>query len=235
MISVLLHLYYPESVKTVLPQISKDFLVGNKLYINLVNNAPFDESAFDNFDNLTLLKSSNVGKDIGGKLVLIDSLLTMQDNSKFWVFLHDKNSPHTTTGKFWRDSLFSIIDIKNKESILKKMESNNVSVVTHKNYIMNEWDAQQNKFKTINNDKILELKSKYQINPSSYEFAAGTMFWAKSDPLKNFFSKYSPLEIRSTLEKGNVLDHHFGTNAHSWERLLSWIALGETKKIEGIG
>jgi len=235
MISILLHLYYPESVQTVLPQISPEFLQGNKLYINIVNSAPFEEGVFDKYESLTLLKSSNVGKDVGGKLVLIDSLLQMEDENKFWVFLHDKHSPHTTTGKFWRDSLFSIADTRNKELILKKMESPDISVVTHKNFIMNEWDENKKSFNTINNDIITELIKKYKISPPSYEFAAGTMFWAKSAPMKAFFKKHNPLHIRATLEKGNVLDHHQGTHAHSWERLLSWIALGNNQKIAGIG
>ncbi|MFT2007612.1 rhamnan synthesis F family protein [Pontibacter sp. 13R65] len=235
MISILLHLYYPESIKTVLPQITKDFLGEDRLYVNLVNSAPFDEKAFEVYDNVTILKSSNVGKDIGGKLVLIDSLMQLKDESKYWIFLHDKHSPHTTTGKFWRDSLFSIVDVRNKELILDYMERIDTNVLTHKNFIMNEWRESSQRFQTINHDKLVELTTKYDVRPRTYEFAAGTMFWAKSEALKRFFSKNHPLDIRATLEKGNVLDHHQGTNAHSWERLLSWIALDNTKRIAGIG
>jgi len=235
MISIIFHLYYPESVKTVLPLITPEFLNGNKIYVNIVNNIPFDESAFNSYENLTLLKSSNIGKDVGGKLVLIDSLLQLGDENKYWIFLHDKNSPHTTTGKFWRDSLFSIADIRYKSEILKKMENDDIAVVTHKLFIMNEWNEARKKFNTINNDILMDLMAKYNIRPQSYDFAAGTMFWAKSDAMKAFFRKNNPLSIRATLERGNVLDHHVGTNAHSWERLLSWIATGNNKKIAGIG
>ena len=235
MISILLHLYYPDSVKTVLPQISPELLEGSKLYINLVNTSPFDLEAFAPYKNLTLLKSSNVGKDIGGKLALIDSLLHQGDDSKYWIFLHDKNSPHTPTGNFWRDQLFSIADIRNKEAILKEMERTDTGVVTHKNFINNEWDGQKKCFQTVNNDILWQLMEKYSIQPPTYDFAAGTMFWARSEALRAFFSKHSPLDIRATLERGNVLDHHAGTHAHSWERLLSWIALENNKKMVGIG
>jgi lipopolysaccharide biosynthesis protein len=235
MISILLHLYYPESVKSVLPQISPELLEGNKLYINLVNTSPFDLEAFHAYSNLTLVKSSNVGKDIGGKLALIDSLLQQEDDSKYWIFLHDKNSPHTSTGKFWRDSLFSIADIQNKAAILKKMDQADVSVVTHKNFINNEWDERGKRFTTVNNDILKGLMAKYSIKPHSYDFVAGTMFWAKSEALKSFFKKHNPLSIRATLERGNVHDKDTGTTAHSWERLLSWIATGNNKKIAGIG
>lgn len=235
MISILLHLYYPESVKTVLPQISPELLEGSKLYINLVNTSPFDEEALRSLPNLTLLKSSNMGKDIGGKLVLIDSLLQQDDDSLYWIFLHDKNSPHTPTGKFWRDSLFSIADVRNREAILKQLENDHIGMVTHKNFINNEWDPQNRRFKTVNNDILQQLMAQYAIKPQVYDFAAGTMFWAKSTALRAFFTRHSPLDIRATLEKGNVLDHQAGTHAHSWERLLSWIVLEEHKKIAGIG
>jgi lipopolysaccharide biosynthesis protein len=235
MLSILLHLYYPESVKTVLPQISPELLEGNKLYVNIVNSAPFDESAFDGYKNLTLLRSSNIGKDVGGKLALIDSLMQLNDDSKFWVFLHDKKSPHTTTGQFWRDSLFSIVDARNRDEILGKFSNNNVNAVTHRLFVMNEWNKEKSRFNTINHDILMQLMDRYDIRPESYDFAAGTMFWARSAPLKAFFKKHNPLGIRSSLERGNVLDHHTGTHAHSWERLLSWIAVDNNKKIAGIG
>lgn len=235
MISILLHLYYPDSVKTVLPQISPELLEGSKLYINIVNTSPFDLEDFRPYKNLTLLKSSNVGKDIGGKLALIDSLLQQEDDSKYWIFLHDKNSPHTPTGKFWRDHLFSIAESSNKEAILKEMQRDDTGVVTHKNFINNEWDRRENRFKTVNNDILLQLMGTYAIQPPTYDFAAGTMFWAKSEAMRAFFAKHSPLGIRATLERGNVLDHHAGTHTHAWERLLSWMALENNKKIVGIG
>jgi hypothetical protein len=233
MISILLHLYYPESVKTVLPRISPELIESSKFYINIVNSAPFDERAFAAYKNLTLLKSSNIAKDIGGKLVLIDSLLHRNDDSKFWIFLHDKNSPHSATGAFWRERLFSIVDIRNKETILKKLERADTGVVTHKNFINNEWDGRKKCFDSVNNDILFELMEKYSIQPKTYDFAAGTMFWARSEALRSFFGQHSPLGIRATLERGNVLDHHSGTHTHSWERMLSWIAVGN-KKIAGI-
>lgn len=234
MISVLIHLYYPESLKTILPQIGAELLKKAKLYINLVSNVPFDESLLEQYSDATILRTPNVGKDIGGKLALIDSLLFQGDDSEYWVFLHDKNSPHTPTGQYWRESLFSIATNQNLNKILDILKSPAVNVVTNKNFINNEWNAAKRKFETINNEIIFELLEKYKITPSSYQFAAGTMFWAKSAPLRDFFSKNAPLSIRATLEKGNVLDHHFGTNAHSWERLLSWISLGNTTAIAGI-
>lgn len=217
-----------------MPQLSPELLEGNKLYINIVNTSPFDLEAFRAYPNLTLIRSSNVGKDIGGKLALIDALLQHDDDSKYWIFLHDKNSPHTATGQFWRESLFSIIDIRHKETILKKLESGDTAMVTHKNFINNEWDREKGCFDTRNNEILLQLMEQYSVKPQSYDFAAGTMFWARSEALRTFFSKHSPLSIRATLERGNVLDNTMGTHAHSWERMLSWIVLENNKKIAGI-
>ena len=42
------------------------------------------------------------------------------------------------------------------------------------------------------------------------------------------------MEIRSELEKGNVMDNELGTNTHSLERVFSWISESQGFKIYGI-
>jgi lipopolysaccharide biosynthesis protein len=86
-----------------------------------------------------------------------------------------------------------------------------------------------------NNKNILNnLLGNYQIKPSSFAFVAGTMFWARAKPMKDFFCSYDPLEIRKDLEDGNVLDNFSGTITHSWERVLSWIITSKGFLIKGI-
>ncbi|MBA3706225.1 MAG: hypothetical protein H0W84_10105, partial [Bacteroidetes bacterium] len=68
----------------------------------------------------------------------------------------------------------------------------------------------------------------------NYDFVGGTMFWIRAEIMNSFFRKNNALDIRATLEKGNVLDHEHGTYSHSWERMLSWIAIDQDYYIKGI-
>jgi lipopolysaccharide biosynthesis protein len=68
----------------------------------------------------------------------------------------------------------------------------------------------------------------------AHSFIGGTMFWSRALVYKSFFHQHSPLAIRATLEKGNVLDHKQGSLSHAWERMLSWVVLNEGFQIKGI-
>ena len=75
---------------------------------------------------------------------------------------------------------------------------------------------------------------KYGISISNYEFIGGTMYWMKAPIIENFFTKYNPMQIRSELEAGNVMDNYGSTNAHTWERVLSWAATNQGYRVRGI-
>jgi lipopolysaccharide biosynthesis protein len=60
------------------------------------------------------------------------------------------------------------------------------------------------------------------------------MFWSRASSVITFFGRHSPLAVRATLEKGNVLDHQQGSMAHAWERMLSWVVLNQGLQIKGI-
>jgi lipopolysaccharide biosynthesis protein len=231
MISILLHLYYPDSLDTIISEIEFFLTEETKLYINLVSSSPFDRKKVPYKKNVFVYRSSNKGKDIGGKLVLIDALMALNDTNKYLIFLHDKKSPHSPTGFFWKESLFAIIKAENRENILKLLEKEENAIIAPRIFIKNEWNKKENKFDTTNNQILCELVKKYNINNANKEFVAGTMFWCKSEPVKKFFSKYNALDIRSTLENGSVFDDDSGTYTHSWERLLSWLIISDNKRI----
>jgi len=90
------------------------------------------------------------------------------------------------------------------------------------------------KFETTNNDKIQELIVKYDLKLTSYLFIAGTMFWIRSEIIRNFFSVYPALKCREMLEEGNFTDQYDGTYTHSWERIFCWLANDQSYIIKGI-
>ncbi|WP_431211979.1 hypothetical protein ACQ86N_40385 [Puia sp. P3] len=113
--------------------------------------------------------------------------------------------------------------------------------------IQNEHDPSSGTFSSSNRSLLNELVAKYGIsdptqNPTSqnspaeadYRYVAGTMFWVRAEPLAAFFKKYAPLDIRRTLEKGNVMDENRGSNAHAWERMLSWLIFAQNFNIKGL-
>ncbi|HEY4285635.1 MAG TPA: rhamnan synthesis F family protein [Puia sp.] len=169
-------------------------------------------------------RSPNQGKDIGGKLVLIDASMHGMDTTRYCIFLHDKNSPHKTQHREWREKLFHIIEPSFADRAIAAFDRDpKIGIIARSNSIINEYDFGRQAFASNNRSILTQLKSTYAISTDDHRYVAGTMFWARTLPLLNFFSQHPPLDVRNQLEKGNVMDDYKGTNTHSWERLLSWI------------
>ncbi len=184
---------------------------------------------------LVIRRSPNQGKDIGGKLVLIDSALYETERSRYCVFLHDKISPHKAQNQEWKDKLFGIIEPAfAKKAITALDQDNKNGIIAGSDNIINEYDSGQQAFVSNNRQILMQLKTKYNLETDDHRYVAGTMFWARTLPLLDFFSRYPPLDVRNTLERGNVMDDFAGTQTHSWERMLSWIFLAQGYNLKGL-
>ena len=192
------------------------------------------EQLKETFPGCFIIFTSNKGKDIGAKLAMLRFLLQLGIQPDYLLLLHDKKSLQALKSATWKNDLLKIILPDKIEFILQYFQQHNTcGLVATKDYIISE--RFQNKQFAGTNGALLEgLLKEYNIRPGSLEFVAGTMFWTKAAPLLQFFSQYDPLEIRQTLENGNVIDNFAGTITHSWERLLSWIVTGQKFYIEGI-
>ena len=71
---------------------------------------PKDSVTGSYLNKLIVRKSPNLGKDIGGKLVLLDTYLRIKEETEFIIFLHDKNSPHKIQNKEWQQKLFQVVE-----------------------------------------------------------------------------------------------------------------------------
>jgi rhamnosyltransferase len=192
------------------------------------------EDIYTSFPNSLILTTSNIGKDIGGKFALIDLYLSLEFDSDYVIFLHDKQSPHSLIGESWKNNLQKIIESKNYNQIVRTFEvDEKIGLIGAKEHLISEYDNTNNTFLN-NNDKIHEFIKRYNISLSNFEFFGGTMYWMRTVILKNFFKQYNPMEIRAELEAGNVLDNHGSTNAHTWERVLSWVASSQGYRLHGI-
>ena len=234
----LTHLYYEDSLEN----LKEYFLTLEKFDINLffsVSSIPKNIKLISEikktFPNSIIINTPNVGKDVGGKLALIDLCLRLNLKAEYYILLHDKKSPHTTLGDIWREKLFRIIESKNIEVIKSIFNQNpNVGIVASKEFIINEYDRNTKKFNCTSNNILQNLLNSYKLNLNSFDFVGGTMFWIRAEIFDDFFSKNNAIEIRAKLEKGNVLDHDNGTNSHAWERILSWLAIDRGYNLKGI-
>lgn len=179
-------------------------------------------------------ESTNQGKDIGGKLILMDAYLRLGIKSDYILFLHDKHSPYHTGGNEWKNNLFRIAQKEYEQKIIELFNDPITGIVASQNAIRNELDNEQKSNAYINSPLIQALKDKYKIQPPHLQYVAGTMFWVRASIVEDFFNKYAPLYIRGELEAGNVTDHSNPTNTHAWERLLSWMVTSKGYQIKGI-
>jgi lipopolysaccharide biosynthesis protein len=236
-LAALIHIHYEDS----LDNLKEYFLNFEKLnailFFNISKSSKsenFISKIKKTFPDSFIIETPNIGKDIGGKLALLDLCLRLNIKAEYYILLHDKMSPHTTLGDIWRKKLLRIIEPENIEKIKNMFEQDNkLGIVGANEFIMNEYDAATGNFNCTNNLILKELIQQYKFNLKSFNFVGGTMFWVRAEIFNNFFFKYPPLKIRSTLEKGNVLDHDHGTNTHTWERILNWIAIDQGYEIKG--
>jgi lipopolysaccharide biosynthesis protein len=238
-VAVLCHLYYEDSLEGLLPYLKNLVHYNTRFFFNLCSDTTYYQEVrkelLHHFENVVITCSPNVGKDIGGKLVLLDACLKLWYDCDYLVWLHDKKSPHTTTGTAWREKLLAILEQRNIEAALAAFEKQpNIGLIGSKAMLLNEYDAKTGQYACTSNRELQLLRKDYGIRANNHSFIGGTMFWCRASVYKNFFSRHSPLAIRATLEKGNVLDHHQGSLSHAWERMLSWIALNEGLQIKGI-
>lgn len=184
---------------------------------------------------IILRRSPNLGKDIGGKLVLLDTCLRKRVENDYLVFLHDKKSPYKAQGQEWGDKLLQIATPPFIEKALAFFaEHPSVGIISTADSIRNEFDFRTQSFASNNRLQLERLRAEFNINTTDYRYVAGTMFWVRSSPLLDFFRKYPPLEIRRTLEKGNIMDETGGSITHAWERMLSWLIFAQGYTIKGL-
>jgi lipopolysaccharide biosynthesis protein len=214
-------------------------IVEDSIY-NMVDDCRLSEKLSNmvsgsNINKIILRRSPNKGKDIGGKMILMDTYLRLQMESEYIIFLHDKMSPHKIQNQEWEKKLFRIIEPAFIKQGLSFFNANpQTGIIAAKEAVQNEYDYARKSFISNNRIQLSRLRSEFGINNTDYRYVAGTMFWARSLPLSSFFKKHAPLDIRKNLEAGNVMDESNGTNTHAWERMLSWLIIEQGYNVKGL-
>ncbi len=236
---VIAHIYYPSGWEYLFERLLNLREYSCNYIFNLVNRH-YDKKKLveyirENFPNAILIESPNHGRDIGGKLAAIDVSMKLKIDSELTLIVHDKQSPHTPNGFIWRNELYRVIEKKELPLIFSRFEKNKkTGIIGSAKFLMNEYDFANQRFNSFSDVILRDLIKKMDLRLTDYSFIAGNIFWARSALIRDFFSKHSPLKIRSKLEHGNILDFHKGTYIHSWERIFSWLANIYGLEITGI-
>ena len=242
--SIFFHNYYG-SHQSWLAYFKKNISFPVNLYYNITEDSIYnldtaiadfrDNADSSNINNIFILQSPNKGKDIGGKLVLLDAYQKLGLQTEYGLFLHDKKSPYKANNETWADNLLKIAERSSAENALKLFNNKkDTGIVAANGTVGNEFDYAANSFRSNNKLLLPELQNQFGIHPTDFKYVNGTMFWSRMKPLEVFFEKNTPLKIRAMLEKGNVSDEYAGTYTHSWERLLCWIITGQHYTIKTI-
>ena len=237
LLTFMTHIYYDNSWEEIRDKL-KNFNNGKNYFLFSISEGciirnEIIENIKSTFKNAFFLMTPNVGRDIGGKMALIDLYLSLGIRSSYIVILHDKQSIHSLLGESWKKQLFKVIDLNNQNPILSLFRDPKVGLVGVKDYIINEYNPATNSFRN-NNQLSKKLLKEFNLSIENYDFMGGCIFWIKSSIIEKFFTKNNPLLIRATLEAGNVLDLYEERLTHTWERMFSWIATDEGYRIEGI-
>lgn len=235
--AVLYHIFYEDTIEHIAAELENLSWPGILFFFNICSDIPnqlsIKQKLTEYFPGSCITISSNKGKDIGGKLLLLSICMQYDITPDWFIFLHDKKSLQALNSKTWKNDLLTIIDKENIGKIESIIEENPLcGIIAAEGYVQKEpiGDGQTGR----NKEQLLQLLKEYNIALKQYEFVAGTMFWIKALPLIDFFRKNNPMKIRATLESGNVLDNFKGTYTHSWERMLSWIVLSEGLNIKTV-
>lgn len=238
-IAVLVYVYYKSSVDFLIEELTHMKDMQTHFFFCFCNNGVSNQESIHRiqsaFPLAYVIQTPNKGKDIGPKLALIHLCLSINLKVDYYIFLHDKQSPHTSTGQVWRKKLFRIIEPASIQKIIELFKTNEkIGIVGAEEFIVNEYNHSTAVFTTSNNEILKTLLTQYKFPEINYDFVGGTMFWMRAAIVNEFFLKHDPLQIRATLETGNVLDHIKGTNTHAWERMFSWIAATFNYQVKGI-
>lgn len=236
-IAVLYHIFYEDIMDHIIEELSPLSYYQPFFFFNINAETPnaneIKTFLSQHFQQSVITISSNKGKDIGGKLTLLNICQQMGLQPDWFIFLHDKKSLHAMNSKTWRADLQAIINTHNFTKIDLLIDQKDCGIIAAHNYVHSEL-REGEKFTSKNGPILDELLELYKLPLKSYQYVAGTMFWAKAKPIMDFFTTFNLLPIRQTLEEGNVIDNYQGSHTHSWERLLSWVVTSKGLKIQTV-
>lgn len=238
-IAALCHIYYPFRAIPFLQELQYLKNVGAEFFFNLsaelAASSDFVEILKNAYPGAIIISAPEKGRDIGGKLALLDILYKLKKEPDIIFVGHDKFSSHSPDGNSWRSKLLRIIQPGSfEESISFFTNDSQIGMVGAKEFIRTESGFGNLNIPDNNRSIIQEMIEKFRLNEGPEEYVAGSIFLVRGDIMKDFFSKYRALDRRTELENGNSSDTFRGTYTHAWERLFGRLVISAGKRIIGV-
>ncbi|MBX9590217.1 MAG: glycoside hydrolase family 99-like domain-containing protein [Hyphomonadaceae bacterium] len=221
-VAVIAHVYYEE----LWPEISdrlQDWDFPFVLHVTTTHDRcdRIAHAVHKDWPNAIVASASNRGRDMAS--FLQQARIAVDSGAEFLCKVHTKRSTHRADGAQWRKDLYSKIlgDRQSTGSILQAFARNAaLGIIAPEGHAVSgdtHWAA--------NAERVLRLAARlgYRGDPRPFVFAAGSMFWARSEALQPILRLgLTPADFE---EEAHQLD---GTLAHALERLFSIAA-----KLEG--
>ena len=224
-IAIIIHIFYIDIWQELLEYLHA-LNMPYDLYVTVPENmAEADIMVLiENNPKITVYMVENKGRDVLPFLQVVNIIGT--NTYKYICKLHTKKTDESALGNVWRKLLYFDLLGSNKtvNTILDLFDKNlDIGIITGKNTILNS-----QKYAYGNNSKIDMLAEKSSLKfDENYFFAAGTMFWIRSELLETIINLFEKNELIFEIEKGQKDN----TLAHALERFFGIICQVNGKKI----
>lgn len=220
-IAVHLHLYYLDLLPEMVTYL-KSIPCGFDLYISIPEQQDYDTEelqeslrAIDHVREIVIKNTPNRGRDIAPMLCSFKEELQRHD---FLLHIHTKKSPYGSTLAGWRKFIMNHL-LRTKETVtyILKLLSDDMGMVAPPDftycYDAKGWTANMATAQAIIDRTNVRLNLEKDV--PCIKFPQGSMFWCRTDFLKELFSL--PWKYEDFPEEPIPTD---GTIAHAIERLL---------------
>ena len=224
--TLIIHIYYPEIVKTFEPYILNTLICGGNIIVNVPDHNGQDYIFIKEFFNkfklpsqIKIIKSKNTGRDWGGLYKSFKS----GDCGDVITFIHTKFSPHLHPifGTLWRHRLISPLlgTVSNYQ--------NNLELISRKYTSLVAADSCELKLDNTASEDYNNFKNIFSINIDATKnaniFVAGSMFMVHKDVLSQIFEILDKIPNNPLDEDYNDLsqrDQRGGKFPHYLERFI---------------
>ena len=214
-IAIVIHVFYSDIWQKELKAYLQNLKIEFDLYLTIPQG--MEESKikeiFEDYPTVRLYMVENRGRDVLPFLQVMNVIGLEQ--YKYICKLHTKKTGESALGNIWRKLLyFDLIgSTTNVNDILKIFKENlDVGMITGKNTILDS-----EKYVYENSEKVQMLVQETEIiQKGNYVFAAGTMFWTRSEILEPIVELFQKNKLNFEEEEGQTEN----TLAHAIERFF---------------
>ena len=239
-IGIIFHIFYEDLLDEIIENL-ESLTFNFDLWIVYPKGSRFEHALTKCKEKLKNLKPyymscNNTGKDIGGKLTVLNCIIKGEYDYDYLLFAHDKKSLHirNEVGGKWRKSLYK--GIFNKENVNRIFNGfcNDKAIKmcgpTVREGECNSKEIAVNKKNYPLMKELLSLLFNKKI-PHSGAFVAGSMFYVDYNYFKSIFEKINIDNIIKLLESGDVREPSY---AHAMERVFGLIVTMNNFKIGNV-